>query len=292
MQTNSLKKTDSAHRIATATTQLLPRSQVDIGCLTDMNMTSTTKLSKSTKRLACSRSTTSRTWFNINYTMESASWRSIISTTSTMWRMQFLRRSLMISRKSRSLGTISSILTPKRSQRFLSKGIYSWRNCSVSARQREFNSWIQHWITKRKSVIYLISISLTALEFTQASSSTIQMFIRSRVSSLYSSTQMALTTILVHLDRMEQELQCTHIRQGQLVASLMKEMSGIKSRLHRFARKSLRMHRISSRIKCQRRDCEEKKIRGWDMKGGISNEIIPCVVMCNFLYGTSLVRLG
>lgn len=73
MQTNSLKKMDSAHRQSTATIQLLPKSQVDIGSLTDMNTTSTTKQNESTKKPACSRSTTTRTSFNINYTMVFAS---------------------------------------------------------------------------------------------------------------------------------------------------------------------------------------------------------------------------
>lgn len=60
MQTNSLKKMDSAHREVIAITQLLPKSQEDIGYLTDMNMTSTTRLKESTKKLACSHSTTTR----------------------------------------------------------------------------------------------------------------------------------------------------------------------------------------------------------------------------------------
>lgn len=76
---------------------------------------------------------------------------------------------------------------------------------------------------------------------------------------------------------MEQELQCIHIRQGQPAASLMKEMSGIKSRLHQFATKSLRMHRISSRTKCQRLDCETDEKLGVlrHEDEGISNATIP-----------------
>jgi len=268
---------DSAHRQSIATIQLLPKSQVDIGSLMDMNMTSTMKRNESTKKPACSRSTTTRTSFNINYTMVFASWRSTISITLTTWRIPSLRRSLTISRKSRSLGTISSISMLKRSQQFLSKVISSWRSYSVNARRKESNSWTQHSITKRKSATYLISISLTALEFTQASSSTIQMFILLKANSLYSSTQLVSTTTWVRPDRMEQELQCIHIRQGQPAASLMKEMSGIKSRLHQFATKSLRMHRISSRTKCQRLDCETDEKLGVlrHENEGISNAIIP-----------------